>query len=99
MHTGIPPGEIIICHWNEGESTYVQQQLPIPALAGHEQHPQDIWPPLDGATDGQNWTALGQVIWENGCELPETGVDSVIPFLLLFAAAMIAVGLLIRRLG
>ena len=39
----------------------------------------DIIPPVDGVTDGLNWTSDGQSIWENGCAAGETGTGLCIP--------------------
>jgi hypothetical protein len=106
---GPPEGEVTICHWNEGESQYVQETLPLPALAGHAQHSEDIWPPVEGWPDGKNWD-VGQPWWEAGCEvptaptptppLPSTGGWDTAVFLLLFALVLVSLGwILVKHEG
>lgn len=108
IFAGPPPGRVTICHWGEGENQYEEVTLPIPALAGHIQHPEDIIPPtpeFPGLEDGQNWP-VGQELWENGCEvaeptpspsesLPSTGGWDTAMFLLLFGLTMVALGYLL----
>src|SRR3990167_2758899 len=38
---------------------------------GHH-HGRDIIPPGSWDTDGRNWTAQGQAIWNNNCNIPQT---------------------------
>lgn len=107
-----PPGElVVVCHWDDGANQYEQLTLPLPALAGHAQHPEDIWPPVPGWPEGKNWD-VGQPWWEAGCEvptaptptptesLPTTGGWDTATFLLLCALVLGSVGwLLVRHEG
>jgi|GEM_PF-994088 len=40
----------------------------------------DIIPPLPGVTTGLNWTAEGQAIWNNGCNLPTQATPAPVTF-------------------
>ena len=62
--------KITICHWNEsGHWTAIE--VSTDALAGHEQHETDIWPPVPSVTEGKNWSQ-GQDVYLNGCVLQAT---------------------------
>jgi hypothetical protein len=76
---GAVSDKIFICHWkNSGE--WVGIAINTSALDGHENHDFDIWPPVDGVTDGMNWD-LGEDILVNGCETTDrpTPTASVTP--------------------
>ena len=106
---GPPSDEVVICHWDEGANQYEQLTLPVPALAGHLQHPEDVIPPVPGypgLEDGQNWD-VGEPWWEAGCEqpivptpsptLPTTGGWDTAAFLLLVALTLGSLGWLLLK--
>ena len=68
---------VVICHWNNGGG-WDAIEISTSALGGHDQHERDIWPPIEGVSDGQNWEQLGAV-WDNGCRIEATPSPSPSP--------------------
>ena len=67
--------KIAICHWsNSGQWNIIT--VSSSALEGHDNHRFDIWPPVDGMTDGKNW-GRGENVYVNGCQT--TDIDNVLP--------------------
>lgn len=77
---------VTICHATASESNpyIVNHPAADGDVSGHDSHeggvfPDDPWgdiiPPFDYGDgqhyEGKNWTAAGQAIWENECEVPE----------------------------
>lgn len=66
--------KVTICHGTSSQSNpYVKNTVSISAIDGqgsndHSHHIKDIIPPVKGVTDGQNWGAEGQAIYNNGCK-------------------------------
>ena len=67
------PHKITICHYDHSDS-YTQNDVSINALAGHDDHTNDIIPPTDDDGDpvnfSQNWNASTTEIWNNHCQFP-----------------------------
>ena len=63
--------KIVVCHWANG-GHWNQITVSVNALNGHENHQWDIWPAVDGVTDGQNWNR-GENVYANGCETTRPG--------------------------
>jgi LPXTG-motif cell wall-anchored protein len=63
-------GSVVVCHWNNGGG-WDALDVATSALNGHEQHDRDIWPPVGGVSEGQNWPD-GEDIWLNDCRLQAT---------------------------
>jgi hypothetical protein len=72
---------VTICHWTEGGHYNEQTVSANGSVSGHDSHGDDIIPSFhydhdnnDGTPGlfypGKNWTAEGQAIWNNGCEVP-----------------------------
>lgn len=59
--------KIAICHWSNG-GYWNMIEVSESALAGHDNHQFDIWPPVEGVTDGQNW-GRGEAVYLNGCDV------------------------------
>ena len=63
--------KILICHWANG-GHWNSINVSVEALEGHENHVWDIWPAVDGVTEGQNWNR-GENVYVNGCETTRPG--------------------------
>src|SRR3990167_9483432 len=74
--------DVTICHATGSHSNpYVKITVDDNAVNGHgpgdhnrdgHHHGRDIIPPGSWDTDGRNWTAQGQAIWNNNCNIPQT---------------------------
>lgn len=75
----VPAGNdrITICHWSEG-GHWEALNVPHQALEGHDNHDMDVWPPVEGVTDGQNWPR-GQSMYINDCTLTASATPTPEP--------------------
>ena len=67
---GPPDDQVPICHWTNADQTWERVVVDGNGLNGHRQHDSDIIPPSDFGP-GLNWSPLGELIWSEGCTLPE----------------------------
>lgn len=68
---------IVVCHWNNGGG-WDAIEVSTSALGGHSNHNRDIWPPVEGVSEGQNWPD-GEDIWLNDCAIETTATESPSP--------------------
>jgi len=61
----------------DGESDHMGHTGPVFPGVGEDGKWGDIIPPVEGVTDGLNWTAEGQAIYNNNCQIPEDEVEPI----------------------
>jgi hypothetical protein len=76
----VPVGnnKIIICHWEGEGGAWQAIEINHNGLNGHDNHDYDVWPPVEGVTDGQNWPK-GEDMYLNDCTLNATATATPEP--------------------